>query len=599
MSARDLEPAAPPFVALLPDDAPFSAEQRAWLNGFLAALLSRVAAREPPSTTTPTATVEIVFASQTGTAEGLVKKLAKEAKGLGIDAHARDIGSVSLAALAERKHVVIVASTSGDGDPPDSASAFAAELAAATGTPLRGLGYAVLALGDRNYAKFCAFGRTLDERLAALGATRLVARVEADGDTAEAMREFRANLWPALHPADAGRSAIPAVSVPPGTDESPDEDEERWTRARPFAATLLHNAVLSGPGSDKEVRHVVLSLAGSGIAYEPGDALGVWPRQSPALVDAVLAASGLAATEPVVIDGDTMPLGEALAARREIAKLSPATVIRFAKLVGDAELTHLSQPGGDEALQAYVRGRDALDLLQCARGSVPGAQALVDLLPALAPRLYSISSSLAAFPGEVHLTVAAVRYETGGRPRGGLASTWLADRLARGDATPVYVHRNPRFRLPADPGAPVVMIGPGTGIAPFRAFLHQRRALGLTGRTWLFFGDRHAHCDHLYRSELDAFLANGTLSRLDTAFSRDQAAKVYVQQRMIEHGDELWHWLQDGGHLYVCGDASRMAKDVDAALVAIIAKHAKRSTAQAQLELRSLAAAGRYVRDVY
>jgi sulfite reductase (NADPH) flavoprotein alpha-component len=602
MSARDLEPAAPPFVALLPDDAPFSAEQRAWLNGFLAALLSRVAAREPPATVTPTATVEIVFASQTGTAEGLVKKLAKEAKGLGIDARARDIGSVSLAALAGRKHVVIVASTSGDGDPPDSASSFAAELAAAKGTPLGGLGYAVLALGDRNYAKFCAFGRTLDERLAELGATRLVERVEADGDTAEALREFRTNLWPALRPADPGRSstaAAPAIPVPLRTDESPDEDEEQWTRARPFAATLLDNAVLSGPGSDKEVRHVVLSLAGSGIAYEPGDALGVWPRQSPALVDAILAACGLAATEPVVIDADTMPLGEALAARREIAKLAPATVIRFAKLAGDAELGRLSQPGGDEALQAYVRGRDALDLLQRARGSVPGAQALVDLLPALAPRLYSISSSLAAFPGEVHLTVAAVRYETGGRPRGGLASTWLADRLAQGGTAPVYVHRNPRFRLPADPGAPVVMIGPGTGIAPFRAFLHQRRALGLTGRTWLFFGDRHAHCDHLYRSELDAFLANGTLSRLDTAFSRDQAAKVYVQQRMIERGDELWHWLQDGGHLYVCGDASRMAKDVDAALVAIIAKHAKRSAAQAQLELRSLAAAGRYVRDVY
>lgn len=601
MSARDLEPAAPPVVALLPDDAPFSAEQRAWLNGFLAALLSRVAARVPPTAGTPTATVEIVYASQTGTAEGLVKKLVKEAKGLGIDAHARDIGSTSLAALAGRKHVVIVASTSGDGDPPDSALAFAAELATASGTPLEGLAYAVLALGDRSYAKFCAFGRTLDARLAELGATRLVARVDADGDTAEALREFRANLWPALRSADAGRSSIAAAepAVPGGADASPDEDEERWTRARPFAATLLDNAVLSGPGSDKEVRHVVLSLAGSGIAYEPGDALGVWPRQSPALVDAVLAACGLAATEPVVIDADTMPLGEVLATRREIAKLAPATVIRFAKLAGDAELGRLSQPGGDEALQAYVRGRDALDLLQRARGSVPGAQALVDLLPALAPRLYSISSSLAAFPGEVHLTVAAVRYETGGRPRGGLASTWLADRLAQGGTAPVYVHRNPRFRLPADPGAPVVMIGPGTGIAPFRAFLHQRRALGLTGRTWLFFGDRHAHCDHLYRSELDAFLANGTLSRLDTAFSRDQAAKVYVQQRMIERGDELWRWLQDGGHLYVCGDASRMAKDVDAALVAIIAKHAKRSTAQAQLELRSLAAAGRYVRDVY
>ena len=598
MNARVPDPAWPPVVALLPDDAPFSPDQRAWLNGFFAGLLTRLAAQAKASAApaAPRLALHVAFASQTGTAEGLARKLNKEAKGKAFDARVHDLGALSLDALAKLRHVVVIASTHGEGEPPDSVGAFVMQLDAAQGTPLQGVKYAVLALGDRNYARFCHFGKILDERFAALGATRLIDRIDADGDAAPAFRSFRERLWPTLL---AEAPAQAASAAPQDEDDEADETEERWTRAGPFAAALLKKEILNGPDSDKEVRHVALSLAGSGLHYEPGDALGVWPRQSPALVDAVLAATGMAARSEVSVDGQAFELREALATRRELAKLSPATLIKLAKLTGDEALHRLVQPDHDGELQHYLYGRDVVDALAGHAKAVTEPQVLFDLLPPLAPRLYSIASSLEAFPGEVHLTVATVRYRSHGRERGGVASTWFADALAIGDAAPVYVHRNPRFRLPADAGVPLIMIGPGTGIAPFRAFLHHRRAHGLTGRTWLFFGDRRAQCDFLYRRELEDFLEHGTLSRLDTAFSRDQSQKVYVQHRMLEAGEAVWRWLQDGAHVYVCGDASRMAKDVDAALRTIIARHGHRSDAQATLELHTLAAEGRYVRDVY
>jgi len=596
-------PVYPPAVALLPADAPFSPDQRAWLNGFFAGLLTRLAAQPRPAEVAAHAklALHIVYASQTGTAEGLARKLAKEAKGKGFDAKAQDLGTLTLGALAGLRHVVIIASTQGEGDAPDSVGAFMLALEAAQGTPLAGLQYAVLALGDRTYAKFCAFGAMLDERLAAFGATRLVARIDADGDVTPAFASFRTALWPcldALQPA-SGVPATPALVKPSDHADDVDDAEERWTRRHPLASKLVAKDVLNGTASDKEVRHVVLSLAGSGLRYEPGDALGVWPRQSPALVDALLAATGFAATAEVVVDEQPLSLAEALAARREVARLSAPTLIRLAKIADSAELGRLLDPANDDALQRYVHDHDALDLVEHHRGAIGQPQALVDLLAPLAPRLYSISSSLAAFPDEVHLTVAAVRYESHGRRRGGVASTWFADALGTGDIAPIYVQRNPRFRLPVDPGVPLIMIGPGTGIAPFRAFLHHRHAHGLTGATWLFFGDRRIDCDFLYRQELEAFIARGTLSRLDTAFSRDGPDKVYVQHRMQQHGRELFEWLQDGAHVYVCGDATRMARDVDATLQQIISRHGRKSSAQAQLELRTLAAAGRYVRDVY
>lgn len=590
-----------PAIELLPDDAPFSADQRAWLNGFFAGLLTRVAERanaQAPASLQRLA-VKVLYASQTGTAETLARKLTKEAKSRGFAADSCDLGSMSLDAVAALAHVLVIASTHGDGDPPDAAGAFATQLACAQGTPLARLKYAVLALGDSSYAKFCCFGKLIDERFAALGAVRLTERIDADTEVDGPFKTFRERLWPALQ---AQVPAGSAAASEPGPTELPielEEVEQRWGRDRPFAAELLGKAVLNGAPSDKEVRHIVLSLKDSNITYEPGDALGVWPRQLPDLVDAILSSTGFSADAPVTVNGEALALGEALATRRELTVLTPPTVIKFAHLTQDGQLQAVVLPDQGPALRQYLEGKDVADLLQSYPGAVRDAQSLVSLLPPLKPRLYSICSSQAAFPDEVHLTVATVRYDRGGRRRGGLASTWFADRLDSGRVTPVFVQPNPRFRLPADPGAPIVMIGPGTGIAPFRAFLHHRRSQALTGPSWLFFGERHAQCDFLYRSELESFLHTGELSRLDTAFSRDQPAKIYVQHRMLEAGKELWSWLQDGARIYVCGDASRMAKDVDAALQTIIAQHGCRSPAQAQLDLHGWAATGRYVRDVY
>jgi sulfite reductase (NADPH) flavoprotein alpha-component len=587
---------APPVIALLPEDAPFTRDQRAWLNGFFAGLLTQLAARSD-ATVAPKLSVPVIYASQTGTAEGLSRKLAKEARAKGFDSQPQDLGSLTLEALAGMKHAIIIASTHGEGDPPDSALIFAMQLEAAQPPKLAGLKYAVLALGDRAYSKFCHFGKMLDERFAELGATRLVDRIEADNSVDEPFKTFRERLWPELSKEAPALDAAGAAAET--TSDSDDDSQERWSRERPFAATLRSKEVLTAVGSEKEVRHIVLSLAGSELHYEPGDALGVWPRNAPDLVDRVLAICSVAGDAPVTLGDTTLKAREALSSRVEIAKLSIPTVIQFAAIAQDVELQSLVQPERSADLEQYLYGLDAIDLLSRVPGAIRDAQALVDLLPSLAPRLYSISSSLAAHPHEVHLTVSVVRHTRENRARGGVASTDFADRIDVEGTIPVYVHRNPRFRLPDDPGVPLIMIGPGTGIAPFRSFLWQRKAQRFTGRTWLFFGDRHAHTDFLYREELTAFLHDGTLTRLDTAFSRDQQSKIYVQDRMRDASLELWQWIQDGASIYVCGDATRMAKDVDAALQQVFVDRGKLTEAKAKLEVRTLAATGRYMRDVY
>jgi sulfite reductase (NADPH) flavoprotein alpha-component len=593
-----LGPGGRPAVELLPDDAPFNADQRAWLNGFFAGLLTRLAEAQTPVPARRPG-VAVLFATQTGTAESLARKLAKEVRSKGYAADSRDLASMPLEAIARLERVLVIASTHGDGDPPDSAGAFGLQLAQAQGSPLASLKFAVLALGDSSYARFCQFGKSIDERFAALGAVRLSERIDADGDVETAFKTFRDRLWPVLQaqvpPGLAAARGLGPIEAP----IEPEPDGERFSREHPFMAELLGKELLNGADSDKEVRHIVLSLKDSNITYEPGDALGVWPLQSPHLVAAILEATGIPADAPVTLGGEDLALSEALATRRELTVLTPPTLIKFASLTGDGRLQALVAPDRGAELQQFLQGKDILDLLRYRSGAVEDAQVLIGLLPPLKPRLYSICSSQAAVPGEVQLTVATVRYEHGGRQRAGLASTWLADRLDVGRRAAVFVQPNARFRLPGDAGTPIVMIGPGTGIAPFRAFLHHRRRQGLTGRTWLFFGDRRQQCDFLYRSELESFLRGQQLSRLDTAFSRDQREKIYVQHRMLEAGKELWSWLQDGACIYVCGDASRMARDVDAALRRILAEHGRRSDAQAQLELHELAAAGRYVRDVY
>jgi sulfite reductase (NADPH) flavoprotein alpha-component len=582
---------AAPYAALIPDDAPFSPEQRAWLSGFLMALLAPP--EQPAEAAAPALSIAVLYASQTGTAEGLARKWARAAKGRGFDATARDIGGLSLADLAGLDHAIIIAATHGEGEPPDSALRLTAELDAAAGAPLAGLKYAVLALGDSSYLKFCGYGRQLDERLAALGAVRLAERVEVDGDTAGPFAAWRDRAIE-VFAREAGASPTQAGEAAASEDEPA---EAPGTRNNPFAAPLIENRPLTATGSDKDVRHIALSLADAPFAYEPGDALGTWPTNPPEMVDAILRATGCDGDAPVDVDG-AMPLAEALARRLSIGRLTQPTLIRFAKAANDPELAALLEPERADDLAAFLYGRDVIDLFLRYPGAVATPEALAAVLPRLAPRVYSISSSLKAHPGEVHLTVAVVKYRSLDRARVGIGSTFLAERAGAGPVG-VYLQANKRFRLPADPKTPIVMIGPGTGIAPFRAFLEERRAVGGAGPAWLFFGDRHAATDFLYREELAQFQNDGVLSRLDLAFSRDQAEKVYVQNRMMENAAELWRWIKDGAHLYVCGDASRMAKDVHAALKTIVARQGRLSEAQATLEVDQLAATGRYARDVY
>jgi len=577
-------------VPVIPESAPFTLEQRAWLNGFVAGLLSRgpvnpVAAGATAPVRETLRPLTILFGSQTGSSESLAKLAAKEAGKHGFAAIVMDMVKFSPAKLAQEKNVLIITSTYGDGDPPDNAKALHAALHAPDAPRLTGLRYSVCGLGDTNYIQFCQCGKNFDAQLERLGATRASARVDCDLDY-----EAKFATWL--------KAALAALGTTEATAEIQSETSNLkseisapaagHTRKNPFLAPLLCSRVLNATGSAKEVRHVEFSLEGSGLVYETGDALGVFPQNGPELVAELLTALGCDGEEAVPVpNGSTTSLRHALTAHYDLGKPSPELVSRFA-----------APTSGGGAATAIV----VLHLIDVVLARPETRLAPVDfvrLLRPLQPRLYSISSSLRAHPGQVHLTVGAVRYEAHGRARHGVCSTFLADRCTPGTPVPVYVHSNKAFKLPVDPAAPIIMVGPGTGIAPFRAFLQERRALGAKGKNWLCFGDQRESTDFLYRDELLSWQRNGHLAQLDLAWSRDQAGKIYVQHRMIEQAAELYSWLEAGAYFYVCGDASRMAKDVDAALHKIIERAGGKSAAQAADYVQSLQAAKRYARDVY
>lgn len=579
-----------PIVPFIPESAPFSPEQRAWLNGFLAGLFSRApvasgAATAPVAAAAPEP-LTILFGSQTGTAEGLAKKAAKLAATRGFAPVVLDAAQADVPRLAAAGRLLVLASTYGDGEPPDNAKALLSSLHSLNGAQLAGVRFSVCGLGDTNYAKFCQCAKDFDASLERLGAARAVPRTECDVDYDA---PFQAWLGRALDALSAGAkssallAAAPIESIAP-TARGADDAEPRFSKKNPFSAPVRTVRRLNAPGSAKEVNHVEFSLGGSDLAYEAGDALGVCPQNCPQLVAAVLAALGAEGEAAVAApNGAATTLRRALTDLCDLGKPPPALIEALALSPATAVTPH-----------------DVLDALHAAGPAKrPAPAAFVAALKRLQPRLYSISSSPAAHPGEVHLTVGAVRYELHGRARKGVCSTFLAERALAAGRAGVFVHRNPNFRLPAAGDAPVIMVGPGTGIAPFRAFLEERRATGAKGRNWLFFGDQRAGTDFLYRDELEAMRRDGTLTRLDLAWSRDQAEKIYVQHRLVEHAQELFAWLESGASFYVCGDAARMARDVDAALHEVVVRGGDRTPAQAADYIAQLRTARRYQRDVY
>jgi sulfite reductase (NADPH) flavoprotein alpha-component len=591
-------------VPFIPDNAPFTPEQRGWLNGFLAGLYSTTSvsaslAADP----TTSLKIAILYASQTGTAEGLARKVAKDLKAKGHVAPLVSLEGYSPASLFAERYAIFIASTYGEGEAPDCARPFYEQLCLEPFPCCENLTYSVLALGDSNYEHFCKFGADLDNKLAALGGTRLCDRIDCDVDVDTPFAEWKSLLSASLDDIAAARPAksSPSSSVvmaPAALAES--SAALVHTRDNPFLAPLVDKRPLTHEISSKLTLHLAFNISNSKVVYEAGDACGVIPQNDARLVEEILHALNFGSQVPVQLPkAGATTLRSALLNHLQITRLTRKTIQAYATIGQSQALFAMLVPEQMVYLEKYTCDRGLIDLIHDYPGVLHDPADLVAMLPGLTPRLYSISSSPHAHTGEIHTTVAVVRYRSHNRERGGVCSTLFADRTNTGDQLPIYIQPNRKFRLPNNGDAPVIMIGPGTGIAPFRAFLHERRVLGATGSNWLFFGDRSATTDFLYRDELEAMQQDKHLTRLDLAFSRDQEHKVYVQDRMLEQAPLFWSWLQDGASIYVCGDASRMAKDVDAAIHAIAEKQGRMDAEAAQEFVSNLKDQHRYHRDVY
>lgn len=575
----------------IPLDAPYSANQRAWLSGFFAGMHTQMIQSAGSSSQTDVRVVNILYGTQTGNAESVAHDAAAIAKTHGLKPVVKSMDEIEAEQLASLEYLLIITSTYGEGEMPDNAQMLWDAVSADTAAKLTGMKYSVLALGDTSYDLFCQAGKEWDRRLAELGATRIYDRTDCDVDFEEPAKTWLTAVLPQIA---GGASTSAIIDTTEAAAEKP-----YYHRKNPFPGKLLVNRIVTDPLSSKETRHYEISIAGSGLSYEAGDALCVIPANCPELVADMLKAIGCQGDEEEPVNGELMPLEYALSTHFEIKTPGKELVEEIAKRSGDQELNGILASGGKEELARYLWGRDTLDLLLQFPNCEFSAAEFIRLLKPLQHRAYSISSSSKVHPETVHLTVASVRYESHGRQHKGVCSTFLADRVDDSVNVPCFFTPNKVFRVPEDDSLPMIMVGPGTGIAPFRAFLQERQYRGAAGKNWLFFGDRNAATDFMYQEELEAMQQNGLLTRLDLAFSRDQEAKIYVQDRMLENGAELFSWLEQGGYFFVCGDAYRMAKDVDKALHEVIAAHGKFSEQQAVDYVNQLKKDKRYVRDVY
>ena len=581
--------------------ASLSGHERLWASGYLAGLAAAgqtdlTADARPTGQADVAASLTIWYGSETGNGRAVAKRLAAAAEARGHAVELASLDEIQPRHVSRLSLLVLIVSTHGEGDPPEQAEAFYRLMTSERAPKLDKLSYAVFALGDSSYPDFCQTGRELDQALERAGARRILDRVDCDVDFETSEQGWQPRLLETVRPLlEADGATGPRLTV---VREAADAAATGIThdRRNPYAAEVLEVSPLTVAPSAKSVHHVVLDIDDSGLNYQPGDSLGVWPENDPRLIAEILETTGLDAASEVERDGDRLPLGQWLARRLELTQVVRPFIARYAELGGIHELNELL--ADRERFARWCRTRQVADVLAEYPVELDADQ-LVGSLRALAPRLYSIASSPLADPGEVHLTVKLEGGERDGRLRAGVASRQLTGRLEPGDTVNVYLEANPRFRLPDNGDSPIIMIGPGTGVAPFRAFVAQRQALGHAGPSWLFFGEQHRRTDFLYQLEWQRHLREGALTRLSAAFSRDQAEKCYVQHRLAEQQREVYDWLERGAHVYVCGSGQGMARDVHQALVEVIASVGGLGTEAAENRLAELKSAGRYARDVY
>ncbi|WP_239445590.1 assimilatory sulfite reductase (NADPH) flavoprotein subunit [Vibrio nigripulchritudo] len=579
-----------------------SPQQLAWVSGYFwgisqnqtagaAAPINQAAATVAAK---PAGKLSIIFASQTGNAKGVAEALKEEAQAEGIAVELFDASDYKGKNLAKETHVIVVASTNGEGEPPDNAMELHEFLQSKKAPKLPNLQYGVIGLGDSSYEFFCQTAKDFDEYLSKLGATSFIERLDCDVDYEAPAADWRKS---ALEKAkDMLSAGTEAEVVQLHATSQPAVAHSQYTKQNPYTATLLTSQKITGRDSGKDVRHIEIDLDESGITYQPGDALGVWYENSAELVDAILAKAGLSGIETIEVDGESLSIRTALISKYEITASNPQLVTKYAELSGSKKLEKLV--ADKDKLREYAGNTQVVDVLGEKKTKL-SAEELVGILRRLTPRLYSIASAQSEVDEEVHLTVGVVEYEVGEETRYGGASSFLSHRLEEGGEVKVFVENNNNFKLPQDDNTPVIMIGPGTGIAPFRSFIQERDNRDAEGKNWLFFGDRTFTQDFLYQVEWQKYLKSGILTQLDVAFSRDQQEKVYVQHRILEHAEQVWQWIQDGAYIYVCGDATRMAKDVNDALITVAQDQGGLSQEKAEEFVNDLRKAKRYQRDVY